>query len=173
MAPTPCPVCGRQMCDHTCFERGQTFAQMMGDPPGSIKHRKGEGCCCDKCTDPSSSKPRGAMTRFEKSQEDNRLLQEKAADILVAQEVTKIQASPWGDGRAGIFTDGGSLVEIWLDRSDVTFLLEDGIAFMQPDDDHLILFTSKKREIRCRVVALTIHVDMANKDDLAYMKARS
>lgn len=33
MSPTECPICHRVMCDHTPAERGQTYAQMMGDEP--------------------------------------------------------------------------------------------------------------------------------------------
>jgi len=31
--PSECPVCGRRMCDHTPTQRGQSFAEMMGDVP--------------------------------------------------------------------------------------------------------------------------------------------
>ena len=30
--PSECPICQRRLCDHTCAERGQTYAEMMGDP---------------------------------------------------------------------------------------------------------------------------------------------
>jgi hypothetical protein len=53
MPPSECPLCGRIYCDHTCYERGQTYAEMMGDPPGTHKHRETK-CCCDTCTAPKS-----------------------------------------------------------------------------------------------------------------------
>lgn len=39
MPPSECPICHRIYCDHTHVERGQTFAQMMGDtfPEGVSK----------------------------------------------------------------------------------------------------------------------------------------
>jgi len=61
MAPSECPICGRQMCDHTCAERGQTYAEMMGDPPGTHPHITGGracGCLCDCCTAPPPKLPK-------------------------------------------------------------------------------------------------------------------
>ena len=67
MAPTECPVCKRRMCDHTCEERGQTYAEMMGDPPGTHPHIAGGrtcGCKCDECTKPTPRWPEPGAPSF-------------------------------------------------------------------------------------------------------------
>jgi hypothetical protein len=50
--PSPCPICERQLCDHTPAERGQTLAQVMGDEPAPrpvCRCPLSMVCTCDHC----------------------------------------------------------------------------------------------------------------------------
>lgn len=57
--PSECPVCGRRLCDHSPDERGQTFAEMMGDPPDIVSEI---GRICLTCGKRESRGPRVGLT---------------------------------------------------------------------------------------------------------------
>lgn len=57
--PSECPVCRRIYCDHTPDERGQTFAEMMGDPPDIVTEI---GRICLDCGKQGRRGPRVALT---------------------------------------------------------------------------------------------------------------
>lgn len=144
--PSECPICGRIYCDHPASARGQTYAQMMGDPPGSIPHREGKGCCCDIC---SAWNP-GCRSHLEK-------LQEKAADLLSEQAVLTIVYSDVGifgtvkNGTFYIRTEEGSEIAALAAVDDLPTLHGQDIAYTQADGEWLLLWTNKRQKIRVQV----------------------
>ncbi len=165
MPPSPCPLCRRLMCDHTHLERGQTYAQMMGDPPGFHSHRDDDGCLCDDCADPHANpRPRWAMSEDERRQD-------MAVEILASQEVAGIYPYVRESGEAMILTDAGSVLDIGLPDQKIPTLIEEGIAYMQADEDHVILTTTKRHKIRVTVRHL-LYVEPVSDEEVPYLVAK-
>jgi hypothetical protein len=122
--------------------------------------------------DPFGSPEPAYKTEEEKRYDAACKRQERAVDLLEAQEVTEIRAGLMGQDYAYIHTDGGSVVEIGIPSEKVIPLIEEGIAYMQAEGDHTILFTTKRRKIRVHVWTLTVCLDEAREGDLPLFKRR-
>lgn len=150
MPPSECPLCRRQMCDHTCYQRGQTFAEMMGDPPGTHAHQEDRyGCCCDACTAP------GTVPESEREWERRRSRERattRAFELLQEQAVTEIKFGSmvrdddWG--QASLYTDEGSCIDVWLLGKDMSRLNKGGVSHVELTEDfRLFIWTGGRRKI--------------------------
>lgn len=123
MPPSTCPLCSRIYCDHTHAERGQTYAEMMGDPPDQY-----------------------FMSEEEKRREALHRLQCRASDLLETQAVDRVEFGPMGTDEVVFFTEEGSAIHFAGHSPAVERLGEEPLTYTRAEDQELVLWAKGNRE---------------------------